>query len=144
MVKIVGVLNVVLLDGGIEMTQWDVLKKNDVVGYWNGQKECRGRAIGVELTNEGTIVYIENLDTHMMDKKEYSLLTKLHKLDDFDRECMMPIKEFIIYVKNGSITDYDGSGYYSDGEYRYGYVDFHPGILKDKAKKYKYVCWYNK
>lgn len=120
------------------------LSKNDLVRYWKNKKEYRGRAIGVELTEKGTLISVENIDTHQMDILDYERLEKLHKLTDFDRECMMSIEEFIDCVECGCITDWDGSGNYSDGEYRYESVDFYPDILRDMSKKYKYVCWYNK
>lgn len=125
---------------------YETLKKNTVVGYkLNDDKYYRrGRALSVTLTDKGIKVSIEDIDTHYMYTVPYNELIFLKPLNDLDRECIMPIEEFIELVETGFITDYDGSGNYSDGEYRYGYVDFYPSFLKNAAKKYKYVCWYNK
>ena len=125
---------------------YERLKKNTIVGYiLNDDKYYRrGRALSVILTDDGIDVNIEDIDTHYMYTIPYNELILLKPLSDFDRKCIMPIEEFIESVETGCITDYDGNGNYSDGEYRYGSVDFHPGFLKNAAKKYKYVCWYNK
>lgn len=125
---------------------YETLKKNTIVGYKlsNDKYYRRGRALSVALTDKGIDVSVEDIDTHYMYTIPYNELIFLKPLNDFDRECMMSIEEFIELVEIGSITDYDGSGKYSDGEYRYDSVDFHPSFLKNAAKKYKYVCWYNK
>lgn len=125
---------------------YKTLKKNTIVGYkLNDDKYYRrGRALSVILTDNGIDVNIEDIDTHYMYTIPYDELILLKPLNDFDRECIMSIEEFIELVETGFITDYDGSGYYSDGEYRYGSVDFYLSFLKNAAKKYKYVCWYNK
>ena len=125
---------------------YETLKKNTIVGYKlnNDKYYRRGRALSAILTDKGIDVSIEDIDTHYMYTVPYNELMIIKLLNDFDRECLIPIEEFIEEVRTGYITDYDGSGNYSDGEYRYGRVDLHPGFLKNAAKKYKYVCWYNK
>lgn len=125
---------------------YETLKKNTTVGYKlnNDKYYRRGKALDVILTDKGIDVNVEDIDTHYMYTVPYNELIIIKPLDDFDRECIMSIEEFMESVETGCITDYDGSGNYSDGEYRYGRVDFHPGFLKNTAKKYKYVCWYNK
>lgn len=54
---------------------------------------------------------------------------------------VMDIKTFREYVKDGFFTDDDGTGYYSDGEFMYGVVDF--DTLR-WHRKYKYIAWFNK
>ena len=125
---------------------YETLNKNSIVGYKLNEEKYyrRGRPLSVSLNEQDMTVYIEDIDTHYMYTIPYNELMILKPLDNFDRECLIPIEEFMEEVRTGCITDYDGSGNYSDGEYRYGRVDFHPGFLKNAAKKYKYVCWYNK
>lgn len=125
---------------------YETLNKNSIVGYKLNKEEYyrRGRPLSISLNEHCMIVYIEDMDTHYMYTIPYNELILLKPLDNFDRECLIPIEEFIEEVRTGYITDYDGSGNYSDGEYRYGRVDLHPGFIKNAAKKYKYVCWYNK
>ena len=126
------------------MMSWDNIKKDDVVMYKIDDQEFRGIALDARLTEEGTFLFVVNADSNMVDEVSYMSVKLLRKLKDFDRENMMPINEFIEYVESGCIIDYDGTGYYSDGEYKYDYVCFDPSVLKEKAKKYKYVCWYKK
>jgi len=123
---------------------WDNIKKSDVVMYKINNQELRGIALDVALTEEGTYLFVVNIDSNMLDAVPYMSVKLLRKLKDFDKENMMPINEFIECVESGCITDYDGTGYYSDGEYKYDYVCFDPSVLKEKAKKYQYICWYNK
>lgn len=125
---------------------YEILNKNSIVGYKlnEGESYRRGRPLSVSLNEQGMTVYIEDIDTHYMYTIPYNKLILLKPLNNFDRECLIPIEEFMEEVRTGYITDYDGSGNYSDGEYRYGRIDFHPDFLKNEAKRYKYVCWYNK
>lgn len=58
---------------------------------------------------------------------------------------VMTIKEFADDVKHGCIIDYDGTGYYHDGNEETKYhVNFDYKSIMSKAKKYPYVCWYNR
>lgn len=56
------------------------------------------------------------------------------------------ISEFARDVRHGYFTEYDGVGYFHDGE-----KETDENVFTDKgnfrkatAKKYKFVCWYNK
>ncbi len=60
------------------------------------------------------------------------------------RDCLIPMKEFINLVEHGSIIDYDGVGYLSDGEYEYYGVICNTSWLKEQPKRFTYVAWYNK
>ena len=77
------------------------------------------------------------------------LVEKYAKILDIQAKVhgdVFTIEDFIDYVKTGSIISYDGIGYYWDEEKKCEVkaVSFNPSILKQKAKKYKYVVWYNR
>lgn len=54
--------------------------------------------------------------------------------------------EFRGYVKDGLIIDYDGHGYFHDGENETEVSVFNEyGTFRQKeSKKYPYVCWYGR
>jgi len=125
---------------------YQTLKKNNVIGYKLDESinYNPGYPLQVQLTEDGIIVYVEDLNTHYMKVVPYNNIILITPLDDLDRECLMPIEEFIECVNCGGITDYDGSGNYSDGTYIYNSVGFWESELEEAKKHYKYVCWYNK
>jgi len=125
---------------------FQTLKKNSLIGYSkkNTAYYCPGYALEVQLSDKGIMVYVEDVNTHSMQVVSYDDIIIIHPLTELDRECLMPIDEFIECVDCGGITDYDGSGKYSDGVYVYDNVDFWETQLQIAKKYYKYVCWYNK
>ncbi len=52
---------------------------------------------------------------------------------------LMTMEQFINSVKSGFLTNYDGIGFYSDGEFIYEAVDF-----QDKIKSFSHVVWMNR
>lgn len=53
--------------------------------------------------------------------------------------------EFIEYVRDGLYNDYDGHGYFHDGDKRTEeFIECNVKFLKKFIGKYPYVCWYNK
>lgn len=56
------------------------------------------------------------------------------------------IADFIKLVQAGYIIDYDGIGYFHDGEDEVDYppVTCNKTKLSCYAKDYPYVCWYNR
>lgn len=58
----------------------------------------------------------------------------------------MRTEEFLEDVKHGFLTEYDGIGYYVDKD-RYQsetQVSFDTKTIKEMAKTYPWVLWYNK
>ena len=68
---------------------------------------------------------------------------KKEKIRDDLKDCLIPMEVFISLVESGAVNDYDGDGYLSDGEYEYGSVILSLTWLKERAKKYSFVAWYN-
>lgn len=60
--------------------------------------------------------------------------------------CVMPFDEFYEYVEDGGIMDYDGVGYFSDGEYEYDDVPLYctTEYLLLYKSLFSHVVWYNK
>lgn len=69
-------------------------------------------------------------------------------IKDIEKECegmVFKLEDFINYVKSGFITDYDGIGYFHDGEEEIdisGIFCCDENILKTYIEIYPYVCWY--
>ena len=61
---------------------------------------------------------------------------------------LIPIKDWLDCIKHGLFIPYDGSGYFSDGEYRYGDSLYYPPFLNVFTAKpppwATHVAWYNK
>jgi hypothetical protein len=54
-------------------------------------------------------------------------------------------EEFAEHIFQGTITDYDGFGEWSDGEHTYEILDSVDAIFDNpKPNIYTYVMWYNK
>lgn len=80
--------------------------------------------------------------------REYKLIKtpKLCDMDDLDRKCRIPFKEFEKYCKIGPLfSDYDGSGYYATknqvSDIGISPSDICAGVYR---KDFEYICWYNK
>lgn len=80
--------------------------------------------------------------------REYKLIKtpELHDMDDLDRKCRMPFKEFEKYCKIGPMfVDSDGCGYYATkdqvSDIGISPSDICAGVYR---KDFKYICWYNK
>ena len=76
---------------------------------------------------------------------DYENIENLHKekISDKDKENVWDIETFIGWVKSGSIKDYDGSGYISDGEYMYYEIICDASWLSQQPEKYTHVVWFN-
>ena len=73
---------------------------------------------------------------------------QMKPLTDFDRGCLMDIKEFMQDVKDGGFTDYDGFGKWATKDMvTVGYGDDVTSIIKIQQAirdGFTHVCWYNK
>lgn len=91
--------------------------------YWNDNKE----------------LYVAE---SLIMSKEKILLTPMSELD---RDCQVPMEEFIEWCKYGYVTSYDGIGYYATkDEISDLSVDpeaFAEGYIR---KDFTHVCWFNK
>lgn len=78
-----------------------------------------------------------------------------NEMDDWEKDCLMPMSEFMDYVKSGFFIPYDGIGSIHDGnDFITDGVDVSIfAFIGDKLKnmsveefteKYPYVAWYNK
>lgn len=71
----------------------------------------------------------------MKSKKQISFETKA---------SVFTRKEFEEYVEDGCFIPYDGIGYFHDGINRTNISVWDKNITSKDAKKYPYVCWYNR
>lgn len=56
---------------------------------------------------------------------------------------LMTLKDFVECVESGGFINYDGHGYYSDGQWMFEKVI--PSDIKGKKpKNYSHVVWFNK
>lgn len=53
-------------------------------------------------------------------------------------------KEFLDIVKRGGFNEYDGEGYFHDGEYETELSVWNWRVTEKTFGEYPYVCWYNK
>ena len=53
------------------------------------------------------------------------------------------IEDFADLVCDGYINEYDGIGYFHDGEKETNIYVFNPNLTIEEMKQYPYVCWYN-
>lgn len=65
------------------------------------------------------------------------------ELEEWEKELLIPAEEFLECMNAGGFTDYDGYGYFSDGQYKYKPVDFSQAT-QQIAYGWDYVVWYNK
>lgn len=70
---------------------------------------------------------------------------EMKKFTDLDKECLMPIEEFIACCKSGFITSYDGCGYYATKN-EVSNLNASPWAFKNGfiRKDFTHVCWFNK
>lgn len=73
----------------------------------------------------------------------------MKSLEEIEKEMqygdIFTINDFIDCVKDGMFIDYDGHGYFHDGENKTKEsVECNVEFLKSFVEKYPYVCWYNK
>ena len=62
-----------------------------------------------------------------------------------NEDCyVFTLEEFEEYVNNGSITMYDGYGYFHDGENETDICVWDEELPWEDFGKFQYVCWYNK
>jgi len=54
------------------------------------------------------------------------------------------LEEFMHLHELGFITSYDGRGYFHNGENETDISVWDETITLEEAKKYPYICWYNK
>lgn len=122
---------------------------SDYDGYvgpgWYYIKYCDG-GDGYDYYDIGNFdKYYKHLKTKLA---EYDGFYKIWKdkepnMRDIDRECMIPIDEFIDMVERGCITDYDGFGHPCNGKHVFDeYVKLNPDWLRKLPVPY--ICWYNK
>lgn len=53
-------------------------------------------------------------------------------------------KNFLAYVQKGLFNEYDGGGYFHDGENETELSVFDRSVTEVTFDEYPYVCWYNK
>ena len=54
------------------------------------------------------------------------------------------LEEFADLVCANCINEYDGIGYFHDGEKETNIYVFNPNLTIEEMKQYSYICWYNK
>lgn len=114
----------------------------------NKKKISKNIDSDIQYLLETFIDYVENAKS---DDEKVELCKKYAEYMDilFKSDCPgMPMRteEFLEDVKRGFLTDYDGIGYYVDKD-RYQSetpVSFDIKAIKEMAKTYPWVLWYNK
>ena len=69
---------------------------------------------------------------------------QIAKEQGLDIEDIFTIKDFIVACDYGVITPSDGHGYFHTGEEETDISCWNNKITFEEAKKYPYICWYNK
>lgn len=64
------------------------------------------------------------------------------KIEEF--ADVFTLNEFIEMLDEGYIIDYDGIGYFHDGENETNISVWDNTLTWDDVKNFPYVCWYNK
>ena len=100
------------------------------------------QVIGTGATKEAA------LDQAALQLSERDLFCDTHSipLDDLDRECRMPLDEWLSCVDSGGFIDYDGSGHPATLTHR-GSAILSPSYATAKRPLptwVTHVCWYNK
>ena len=54
------------------------------------------------------------------------------------------LEEFADLVCADCINEYDGIGYFHDGEKETNIYVFNPNLTIKEMEQYPYICWYNK
>jgi hypothetical protein len=121
------------------------MKKYDHIYYYQNEIIIPGRLLDVTLTDEGIIYFVENLTNHTLDTTKN--IFKAHPVSD--NEDRMTIDEYIEALREGYISDYDGSGDLGDESYRYASAptwtsESAVAQLKKVATYCPYVYWFNK
>lgn len=52
-------------------------------------------------------------------------------------------KNFLAYAQKGLFNEYDGEGYFHDGENETDLCVWDSKVTKETFDEYPYVCWYN-
>lgn len=90
---------------------------------------------------------VKDLETYSKEYEEYEELYAQAIRIQCNKEYghVYTVDDFITDVKNGSLMNYDGVGYFASiyGE-KSEYVDCDVDWLNANRKDYKYVLWYNK
>ena len=114
---------------------YDSLKHEEVEQSW--ELSCLASAWEKELEENNFIEDEDNIDNL------YARAICLQAKKDYG--FIMPSHMFYKWVKNGSLTDYDGHGYFLNWEgKRQGYSQCCASWLEDKIEQYPFVAWYNK
>ena len=101
---------------------------------------------GANLTKEGLTFMVGDIaNDNLEEVKPENIFFDSHELDDWMKEDDVCIEkeEFAQMIEDGLITDCDGDGYMSDGEYYYYSI---PRLNANWIRKQplKYVVWFNR
>ncbi len=116
---------------GIKLSTWD-LPNGKEAEAWLIKGKLQVRALG----------NIHNID--ILDIKNEKTKT-IKSIDEIQNEMeygdVFSSEEFKTEVENGGINEYDGIGYYHDGQKE---TDVSVWSKDEIDTSYPYVCWYNK
>ncbi len=93
---------------------------------------------GVELSDDGLNVYIDDAVSRFVSKVPYdSLDLKVREKYD-DTGDFITLDQWVEDIAANYFTDYDGSAYFTDGEYLYSIGNPFELHTKDKAEPYRH------
>lgn len=114
---------------------YNSLKHEEVEQSW--ELSCLVSAWEKEVESDTSSSEQDNIDNL------YARAICLQTKEDYG--FIMPSHMFYKWVKCGSLTDYDGLGYFLNWEgYKQEHVQCCISWLEDKIEKYPFVAWYNK
>jgi len=78
-------------------------------------------------------------------EKRMLMIPEFEDFKKIDKECVMPLKEFIKDVKSGCFIDSDGFGYYAKGN-QVSNIQINPSDVRAGTirQDFNEICWYNK
>lgn len=122
--------------------------KFDPIFYTENNIIEPARILNVGLTEDGLEIYAENLLTHSMVTKPLSDIQRGHRMvREEDKEHRLTREEYAEDVRNGYITDYDGSGYWGDENYMFIPCEAYKNSLDYELERtihFPYVYWFNR
>ena len=89
-----------------------------------------------------------NCRTQKNNEKKIKLLqdATMDELTSPDFSDLMTMEDWVSTVECGGFIDYDGYGYYSDGEKQFSHINVYPSMLASGKldRSWSHIVWFNK
>lgn len=79
-----------------------------------------------------------------IDIYDYRSKPSLIEWNDIEFGDVYTFEDFVSMCLSGFLTDYDGIGYYSDGEKETNIMVIPSDVVDEVTKEFSHVVWYNK